>query len=184
MAAQVFWIPGPWRGRLGIVPRPRGAEWLADETRAWREAGIDVVVSLLEPDEEVDLDLTGESSSSTASGIDFRSFPIPDRSVPKSREAMAELADQIVDALRSGKTVAVHCRQGIGRSAMIAAAALISGGLNAETAVNAIRQSRGLEVPETPAQRRWISDFSSWLSSKRAAQQQHPADGASRRSGC
>lgn len=142
MAAQAFWIPGPWRGRLGIVPRPRGAEWLADETRAWREAGIDVVVSLLEPDEEVDLDLTGESSSSTASGIDFRSFPIPDRSVPKSREAMAELADHMVDALRSGKTVAVHCRQGIGRSAMIAAAALISGGLNAETAVNAIRQSR------------------------------------------
>jgi protein-tyrosine phosphatase len=174
MAAPVFWIPGPWRGRLAIVPRPRGAEWLNDETRAWREAGIDVVVSLLEPDEEADLDLTGESFSSRASGIDFRSFPIPDRGVPKSREAMAELADQIVDALRSGKTVAVHCRQGIGRSAMTAAAALISGGLNAETAVNAIRQSRGIEVPETPPQRRWILDFSSWLSSKRAAQQQHP----------
>jgi len=183
MASQVFWIPGPWRGRLGIVPRPRGAEWLDDEIRAWREASIDVLVSLLEPGEEADFDLTGESSSSKAGGVDFRSFPIPDRGVPKSREAMAELADQIVDALRSGKTVAVHCRQGIGRSAMIAAAALISGGLNADTAVNTIRQSRGLDVPETPAQRQWISDFSSWLSSRRAAQQQHPADGASRRRG-
>jgi protein-tyrosine phosphatase len=182
MTAQVYWISGPWRGRLGIVPRPRGAEWLDDETRAWREAGIDVVVSLLQPDEEADLDLTGESSSSLASGLDFRSFPITDRSVPKSREAVAELADHIVDALRAGRTVAVHCRQGIGRSGMIAAAALISAGLNADTAVNAIRQSRGLEVPETQAQQRWISDFSSWLSSKRAAQQQHPADGASRRS--
>ena len=181
MAAKVFWIRGPWRGRLGIVPRPRGADWLDDETRAWREAGIDLVVSLLEPGEEADLDLTGESSSSTASGIDFRSYPIPDRGVPESREAMAELAGQIVDALCSGKTVAVHCRQGIGRSAMIAAAALISSGLNAETAVNAIRESRGLEVPETLAQRRWILDFSSWLSSKRAAQQ-HAADGAARRS--
>lgn len=178
MAAKVFWITGPWPGRLGIVPRPRGAEWLDDETRAWREAGIDVVVSLLEPEEEVDLDLTGESTSSTASGLAFRAFPIPDRSVPTSREAVAALAHQIVDALRSGKTVAVHCRQGIGRSALLAAAALIAGGLNAETAVNAIRQSRGLEVPETQAQRQWISDFSVWLSSR----QQHPADGASRRS--
>ncbi len=182
MTAKIFWITGPWRGRLGIVPRPRGAEWLDDETRAWREAGIDIVVSLLESDEEAELDLTGESTSSTASGLAFRAFPIPDRSVPGSREAVAALADQIVDALRSGKTVAVHCRQGIGRSAMMVAAALIAGGLDAEDAVNAIRQSRGLDVPETQAQRQWISDFSAWTSSRRAAQQQHPADGASRRS--
>jgi hypothetical protein len=78
---------------------------------------------------------------------------------------------QIVDALRSGKTVAVHCRQGIGRSAMMVAAALIADGRDAGTAVNAIRQSRGLDVPETQAQRQWISDFSAWLSSVRAAQQ-------------
>ena len=97
------------------------------------------------------------------------------------REAVAEFGDQIVDALRSGKTVAVHCRQGIGRSAIMVAAALIAAGLNAETAVNAIRRSRGLDVPETQAQRQWISVFAAWLSSRRAAQQQRAADGASRR---
>ena len=160
MGAKVFWVTGPWRGRLGIVPRPRGAEWLDDETRAWREAGIDVLVSLLEPDEEVELDLTGESASSAASGLDFRSFPIPDRGVPNSRTAVAQLVEQILDALNAGKNVALHCRQGIGRSAMIAAAALISDGQDAETAIRTVRQSRGLEVPETRAQRRWISDFS------------------------
>ena len=168
MAAKIFWVTGPWRGQLGIVPRPRGAEWLDDETRAWREAGIDVVVSLLEPDEEADLDLRGESTSSQTSGLAFRAFPIPDRGVPSSREAVAELADQIVDALRSGKTVVAHCRQSIGRSAMMIAAVLIAGGLDAETAVNAIRQSRGLDVPETQAQRQWISDFSAWLSNRDA----------------
>ena len=149
--------------------------------RAWREAGIDVVVSLLEPDEEADLDLTGESTSSKTSGLAFHAFPIPDRGIPSSREAVTELADQIVDALRSGKTVVVHCRQSIGRSAMMVAAVLAAGGLDAETAVDAIRQARGLDVPETPAQRQWISDFSAWLSNRHAAQQQHPAGGASRR---
>jgi hypothetical protein len=98
----------PWRGRLGIVPRPRGAGWLDDETRAWREAGVDVVVSLLEPDEEAEFALTGESASSAASGIDLRPFPIPDRDIPNSREAVVQLVDQIVDGLHAGKYVALH----------------------------------------------------------------------------
>ena len=71
MHTKAFWVAGPWRGRLGIVPRPRGTEWLDDETRAWREAGIDVVVSLLEPAEEADLGLASESASATASGLSF-----------------------------------------------------------------------------------------------------------------
>ena len=169
MSARVFWVAGPWPGRLGIVPRPRGAEWLDDETQAWREAGIDVVVSLLEPDEEAELDLTSESASSAASGLDFRSFPIPDRGVPNSRAAVAQLVEQILDALHAGKNVAFHCRQGIGRSALIVAATLISDGQDVEAAITALRQSRGLEVPETHAQRQWISDFSSWLADKRVA---------------
>ncbi len=182
MGAKVFWLAGPWKGRLGIVPRPRGAEWLDDETRAWREAGIDIVVSLLEPDEEAELALAGESASCAASDLEFRSFPIPDRSVPNSREAVAQLVDQIIDALHAGKSVALHCRQGIGRSAIVAAAALISGGQNAETAIKTVQRSRGLEVPETRAQRQWISDFSSWLANKRAARLRHAAAGTPRRS--
>jgi protein-tyrosine phosphatase len=136
----------------------------------------------LEPDEEAELALAGESASSAASGLEFRSFPIPDRSVPNSREAVAQLVEQIVDALHAGKSVALHCRQSIGRSAIVAAAALISDGQNAETAIKTIRRSRGLEVPETHAQRQWISDFSSWLADKRVAQPRRSADGTPRRS--
>jgi protein-tyrosine phosphatase len=182
MAGKIFWVTGPWQGRLGIVPRPRGADWLDDETRAWRQAGIDIVVSLLEPREEAELALAGEAASSAASGLEFRSFPIADRSVPNSREAVAQLVDHIVNALHAGKSVVLHCRQGLGRSVLITAAALISGGQNAEIAIDTIRRSRGVEVPETQAQRQWILGFSSWLADKRAAQPRHAADGTSRRS--
>ena len=130
----------------------------------------------------MDLDLSGESTSARDSGLVFRALPIPDRGVPSSRKAVTELVDQMVDALRSGKTVAVHCRQGLGRSTMMAAAALIAGGRDAEAAINAIRESRGPDVPETAAQWQWISDFSALWSRRRVAQQQHPAAGASRRS--
>jgi predicted protein tyrosine phosphatase len=179
--AKVFWISGPWQGRLGIVPRPRGGEWLDDETRGWREAGLDVIVSLLEPQEEAELALAGESASSTATGLEFRSFPIPDRGVPISRESAAQLASQIVDALHAGKNVALHCRQGIGRSALVAAVALISAGQDATTALQRIRHSRGLEVPETNAQRQWVLDFASWLADRRAAQSDAAGDHPRRR---
>ena len=48
MSPDLYWIVGPWRGRLAIAARPRGGDWLDDELSGWRQAGIDVVVSLLE----------------------------------------------------------------------------------------------------------------------------------------
>jgi protein-tyrosine phosphatase len=169
MPAKVFWVSGPWRGRLGILPRPRGGEWLGDETTAWREAGIDVVVSLLEPEEEAQLALEGEGDAATVSGIAFRSFPIPDRGVPTTPESVAELANEIIDALKAGRNVAVHCRQGIGRSGMIVGGVLVASGKDLTAALKAIKESRGLEVPETEEQRRWLGDFASWLAGTHAA---------------
>src|SRR5262245_8964792 len=66
----------PWLTDLGgvdwdILPRPRGGDWLRDETMAWREAGLDVVVSLLEPEEAAQLVLEDEAAAAAASGIAF-----------------------------------------------------------------------------------------------------------------
>ena len=176
MQAKVFWVAGPWRGRLGILPRPRGGDWLEDETAAWRAAGIDMVVSLLEADEEAQLVLEGEAAAAAASGIDFKAFPIPDRGLPASRESVAELADDIGDALDTGRNVAVHCRQGIGRSGMIVASLLVAAGEDIQAALRTIRESRGLDVPETEEQQRWMREFSSWLATRQAAQQAAAAD--------
>jgi protein-tyrosine phosphatase len=176
MQAKVFWVAGSWRGRLGILPRPRGGDWLGDETRAWREAGVDIVVSLLEPEEEAQLVLEGEAAAAAASGVEFRLFPVPDRGVPASRESVAELASGIVDALETGKNVAVHCRQGIGRSALIVGGVLVAAGKDPNTALKTIEESRGREVPETDEQRQWLRDFASWLVSTRAAHQAAAAD--------
>jgi hypothetical protein len=77
---HLFWIPGPWRGRLAIAARPRGGDWL-DETKSWRQAGLDVVVSLLETEEADQLGLALEGELAISSGLRFISFPIPDRGV-------------------------------------------------------------------------------------------------------
>jgi protein-tyrosine phosphatase len=163
MTTKVFWIDGPWPGRLGILPRPRGDDWLRDETLAWRAVGLDLVVSLLESEEAVQLVLEDEAAAAAASDIMFRSFPIPDRGVPASKEAVAELVHEVVVALEKGRAVAVHCRQGIGRSGLIAAAVLVAGGVDLATALRVISEARGLEVPETDEQRRWLGEFALWF---------------------
>lgn len=151
MQVKVFWVSGPWRGRLGILPRPRGGDWLRDEAAACRAAGIDMVVSLLEAEEEAHLGLEGEAAAAAASGIDFRAYPIPDRGVPASRESVAKLVADILEALETGRNVVVHCRQGIGRSGTIVATVLVAAGEDLWRTYNnhpphrSLRRGRGID---------------------------------------
>jgi protein-tyrosine phosphatase len=156
--AQVFWIAGPWPGRLGIVPRPRGGDWLEDEVRAWRAAGIDVVVSLLMPDEIEELDLEAEGDRCGQHEIRFFSFPVIDQGVPDSLEAVSSLVLELTRCLDVGESVVVHCRQSIGRSAIIAALLLVSAGESADQAFSRIERSRGRPVPDTEEQRAWVKE--------------------------
>jgi len=83
--------------------------------------------------------------------------------------------------LDSGRNVAVHCRQGIGRSAVIVGAVLVAAGEAPQSAFRTIHESRGVEVPETDEQRRWLTDFASWLVTPPAAQHAAAADRLRRR---
>ncbi len=161
MKADLFWIPGPWPGRLAIAARPRGGDWLDDDASAWRRAGVDVVISLLEDDEAAQLDLTNEGHAAEKQAISFVSFSIPDRGVPASTEAAIEVVGRIAAQLEAGKNVAVHCRQGVGRSGLIAAAVLMNSGLHARKAIETVSSARGVRVPETLEQRQWIGKLAS-----------------------
>jgi protein-tyrosine phosphatase len=151
--------------RLAIVPRPRGHDWLCDDISFLRRAGVDVIVSALTPTENEELGLVKESQCCQNSGMEFLSFPIEDRSVPSSSSEFNEVVDSVIDSLRKGRGVAVHCRAGIGRSSMIVASALIRNGLSAESAFRAIEESRGCPVPDTPEQKRWVERHSSLFDS-------------------
>jgi hypothetical protein len=72
---ESYWIEGPWSGRVAILPRPRGGDWLDDEIRRWKSAGIDVVVSTLTNEEIGELDLGREAELCRANGIDYVVFP-------------------------------------------------------------------------------------------------------------
>lgn len=169
MFTEPFPIEGPWPGRLAISARPRGGDWLEEELRGWKRAGIDIVVSLLEPEEAVDLELEQEKVLSKASGIEFVSFPIVDRAVPAPGADIHGFLREIGSQLCRGQSAVVHCRQGIGRAGLIAAALLIEQGLNPEQAIQRVSAARRAPVPETLVQRVWIESFAAALAANPTA---------------
>lgn len=118
-----------------------------------------VVVSLLTADEAVSLGLEREPQVCESAGIEYRSFPIVDRSVPGSREPLLRLVGEISLALEAGKDIVVHCRQGIGRAGLVAIALLLENGWNLEEATRTVSNARGVAVPETTEQAEWLRSF-------------------------
>jgi protein-tyrosine phosphatase len=163
MWTQLYWVDGPWAGRLALAARPRGGDWLEDEMTGWRKAGVDTVLSLLTSEEEQDLELKNEAREVKRHGMKFLSFPIQDRKVPGSQaELVAELESLDAD-LSAGRNVVIHCRQGIGRTGLVAASLLVMKGLSSGAAISTLSAARGVPVPETEEQRRWIDNYAATL---------------------
>ena len=156
MSPKLYWIDSPWKGKLAISARPRGGDWLEDDVKGWRKAGISAVVSLLTPEELPDLGLSDEKKLSEGESLRFVSLPIPDRGIPASNTVASSVLRSVQQALETGENVAIHCRQSIGRSGMIAAALLTARGVSPSEALHQVSVARGLEVPETEAQRAWV----------------------------
>jgi protein-tyrosine phosphatase len=141
------------------MARPRADDWLQTDVADWKTSGVDMVVSLLEREEISELGLQREAELCRSSGIDFISFPIRDRGLPESQQEASRVARSLATELRDGRSVAIHCRAGIGRSSLIAACAIICSGIEAEEALALISAARGLTVPDTDEQRDWVLAF-------------------------
>ena len=156
--SRLHWIEGV-PGRLTIMARPRAGDWLEIDVAEWKSSGVDMVISLLEQEEVSELGLQREPELCGAIGIEFISFPIPDRGVPAISRDLRSLVRSIAGVVAGGRSVAVHCRAGIGRSSIIAACAMIALGMDAAEALVSIGQARGLSVPDAEQQREWVMAF-------------------------
>jgi len=59
----------------------------------------------------------------------------------------------------AGKHVAIHCRAGIGRTGIIAGAVLLKTGKTAKEAFALISDARGVRVPDTEEQEKWLGSI-------------------------
>jgi RimJ/RimL family protein N-acetyltransferase/protein-tyrosine phosphatase len=152
----LHWVAGIEPHRLALSARPRGGEDLAEEVAAWQAAGVGLVVSLLEASEVRELELAQEARLCAERAIEFRSFPIRDRSHPESTKALTALVAELHDRLRAGRAVAIHCRAGIGRTGLVAACLLHRLGVPPGDVFHLLSRSRGIAMPDTEAQIGWF----------------------------
>ena len=61
--------------------------------------------------------------------------------------------------LAEGRGIGIHCRQGIGKSALIAACLLVLSGIALEVAFRRVSAARGCSVPETSEQQQSVVEF-------------------------
>jgi protein-tyrosine phosphatase len=155
----IWWIEEGESRRVAIVARPRGEEWLESELERLKNAGIDVLVSLLCEQEAQELGLADEGLLAEQLGMTFVSYPILDRGLPGDLAGFRELVARLASLVREGRRVGVHCRACIGRSTVLVASVLIALGTEADDALRRIKAARGLPVPDTAEQLEWILQF-------------------------
>ncbi len=158
MISDIHWINDERIGKkkIGTMARPRGGDWLEDEIKWLKIRKIDCLVSLLEKSEEWELGLQDEEKFCMEKGIDFINFPIKDVSTPTNEYNFIKLAKNLASRINENKKVVIHCRMGIGRSSILAAATMINLGVEGNSIFEVIGKFRKLKVPDTDEQKKWI----------------------------
>jgi protein-tyrosine phosphatase len=145
--------------RLAIVLRPRGGRFLRSELMKFKEAGIRILVSLMEANEAFAFGLAEEPQIAEELGLMFMPFPMRDHSIPKDPVSFRGFVRDLAERLKAGRTVGIHCQGSIGRATVTAACALIHLGWKPAAALAAIQEARGCQVPDMQEQEDWILSY-------------------------
>jgi ADP-ribosyl-[dinitrogen reductase] hydrolase len=163
---QIATLPvGENGGRIGITFCPGkvdrssvGGPWdrdLVADIAAVREWGASSVLTLLEPHEFDLLSVQGLPDAVRDAGLLWLHAPIPDVSVPGPafEAAWRTVRSRLLNDLREGRSVVVHCRGGLGRAGTVAAKLLVMMGEDPSRAVEQVRSVRpgAIETPEQEA---------------------------------
>jgi len=171
-----FLDPEAWRlpGRLGLTFAPGKKDpgrWdrdlEKDLIRLRREFGAHFLACLIEKDEFDLLEIPDLLQRASAHGLETEWFPIPDLGAPPILDGLAKLVDRILAAAAAGRTVVVHCRGGLGRAGLVAAACLVAVGHEPMAAIAAVRSVRPGAI-ETPVQERCVVEFAERRPARRA----------------
>ena len=151
-ACILYPVDVPTPGRLSLSGLPAQPSARGSVLDAFRAYGVDVVVSTLRGD------VSTWHDTSVATGVDIVVFPIAVGKAPGGPD-FDDLIATVVARLRAGSSVAVVCRTGAERGALVAAAVCVQLGLAPQVAWSHVEQSRRVPLAVSPAQRVWLDRF-------------------------
>ena len=152
------WPLAVGNGRLLLTPCPgTQAVMLTESLEQLKESGATAIITLMSAAELTDNHLPDFQQAVAASGLAWFHLPVPDDDLPGEdfNHAWQAIYPQLLQRLRSGEALAIHCKGGSGRTGLIAAKLMLATGYDAEQAIIAIQALRPKAFSH-PAQRDYI----------------------------
>ncbi|MCL6271629.1 hypothetical protein M3P05_17060 [Sansalvadorimonas sp. 2012CJ34-2] len=133
--------------------------------------GVDIIVSVVPQDElKEKLYVSHYREVVEASGLELREYPIEGeyRSFPRDedRQKFSDFVTDLSHQVKQGKNVLVHCRNGLGRSAIVLSCTLVALGAESETAVKRLTEICGQDCPKKECQRKYVHEFADRIKSQ------------------
>ena len=161
-------------GQLLAGEYPGGPAPEATRTRLQRllAVGIECFFDLTQPGEVAP---RPPYEGELPAGVEYLRAPVADHAVPEERAQMAAILETLSRALGAGRPVYLHCRAGIGRTAMVAGCLLVERGMSGEEALSELnrlwqqsaRAGEWPSVPETAEQTQYVR---TWVPLRGAAE--------------
>lgn len=149
-------LPGTG-ARIGLCPCPGRDGPLADALGLLRDWGAECLVTLMEDHELAALGAIAIRTEVEALGMRWWHLPIRDMGVPDEtfEAGWRSVGPELHGLIRDGRSIALHCHGGLGRTGTIAARLLVEMGSDPEAAIAQIREARPRSI-ETPAQEAYV----------------------------
>ena len=141
----------PAAGRLICGPRP--SRPFRAGLAALVDAGVSTIACLLDDHEMAELAAAYDTSALT-----ILRYAIPDFGRPADAGGLAAFVNDLLDRLRRGETIYLHCRAGIGRTGTVLACLLKTAGAAGDP-VELVRTIYDPRALETEQQQRFARAF-------------------------
>ncbi|MGC8743801.1 MAG: ADP-ribosylglycohydrolase family protein [Verrucomicrobiia bacterium] len=149
-----YWLQ-PGRVMVGEYPSSRALANTREKLREFLNAGFSCFIDLTEEGElHPYSDVLKDEAKKMGIDVMYIRIPIRDVGIP-TREYMIKILDAIDKAASDNRLVYVHCRGGIGRTAIVAGCFLVRHGMSGEQALEALHHfleevEPGDVVPRAP----------------------------------
>ncbi|MCQ4261516.1 protein phosphatase [Stutzerimonas stutzeri] len=153
-------VPG-CAGQLILTPCPgsKGTS-VSEALTTLQAAGAEALITLMPAEELACNEATQLPQLCAERDLEWFHLPVADEQVPLADfdDAWGESVARISELLSAGKSVAIHCKGGSGRTGLIAARILIDREVPRETAIASVQALRPKAI-QHPAHIGWIERF-------------------------